>query len=103
MLPLPPATAVSAAGYMLETPSIRRYSPMSRPLQRIETWEVKTRPVRSISRKDSGIGLRILRDHTPAISALEMKIWSGPHGDVGRSAEMTGPPIEKSCPQQVHK
>jgi hypothetical protein len=24
----------------------------------------------------------------------EMKIWSGPYGDVGRSAETTGPPTE---------
>jgi hypothetical protein len=37
--------------------------------------------------------LRILRDHTPTISASisEMKIWSGPYGDVGRSAETTDP------------
>lgn len=38
--------------------------------------------------------LRILRDHTPAISAAEMKRWSGPYGDIGRSAEMTDPPVE---------
>ncbi len=30
----------------------------------------------------------------------EMKIWSGPYGDVGRSAEMIDPPIERiSCTQ----
>jgi hypothetical protein len=24
----------------------------------------------------------------------EMKRWSGPYGDIGRPAEMTGPPVE---------
>ena len=24
----------------------------------------------------------------------EMKRWSGPYGDIGRLAEMTGPPVE---------
>jgi hypothetical protein len=38
----------------------------------------------------------ILRDHTPAIShSCEMKRWSGPCGDVGRPAEMTGPSPER--------
>lgn len=38
--------------------------------------------------------LRILRDHTPATSNLEVKRWSGPYGDVGRSAEMIRPTPE---------
>ena len=59
MLPLPSATTVSAAGYMLETPSIR--SVLARKRSENPT-------VRTISRKDSGPGSRILRDHTPAIS-----------------------------------
>ena len=44
----------------------------------------------------------ILRDHTPAISAsYEMKRWSGPHGDVGRPAEMTGPSPDDDIERQV--
>jgi hypothetical protein len=39
---------------MLETPSIRRYSPMSQALLRFVRWVVKIRSVRTISRKDSG-------------------------------------------------
>jgi len=45
--------------------------------------------------------VRILRDHTPAPSSDpgERMRWSGPHGDVGRLAETTSPPIEESCPR----
>jgi hypothetical protein len=85
VLPLPSATTVSAAGYMLETPSIRSVLAQVRS---------ENPTVRTISRKDSGFGLRILRDHTPAFSSEKMR-WSGPYGDIGRSAEMTGPPVEQ--------
>ncbi len=50
-LPLPGAILVSAAGYMLGTPSIRRYSLRSLALPRVGPWRVKIRPVRAISRK----------------------------------------------------
>jgi hypothetical protein len=47
--------AVVKPGYMLEHPSIRRYSfTLSHPLRRVSTWAVKIRPVRTISRKPSG-------------------------------------------------
>jgi hypothetical protein len=48
-------------------------------------------------RKPSKV-LRILRDHTPTNSeplGQELKRWSGPCGDAGRPAEMTGPPTEQ--------
>ena len=44
------AISQSAAGEMLETPCIRRYSSMSHPRYRV-AWAVKIRPVRTISRK----------------------------------------------------
>lgn len=55
-------------------------------------------------RKPSEV-LRILRDHTPTISLFrnEMKIWSGPYGDIGRPAETTGPPTEIVQTQWVFK
>src|SRR2546425_8023927 len=34
----------------------------------------------------------ILRDHTPALSISERKVWSEPCGDVGRLAETTSSP-----------
>jgi hypothetical protein len=42
------------------------------------------------------LGLRPENPQRPYANHLqsEMKIWSGPYGDIGRSAEMTGPPVE---------
>ena len=51
VLPLGTATCRCAAGYLLETPCIRRYSFLSHPLLRVVAWAVKIRPVRAISRK----------------------------------------------------
>jgi hypothetical protein len=69
------------------------------------TGEHLTRPglieiaeiAKTMNREKPSKVLRILRDHTPTISPLrgEMKRWSDPCGDAGRSAETTGPPIEK--------
>ena len=94
-LPLGAVTRRRAAGYLLGTPSIRRYSRDTR---------VTIRPVRAISRKgrpreqqrigpsvdgtlptNSATG--ILRGHTPAGSRpmSESKIWSEPHGDMGNN------------------
>jgi len=64
--------------YMLETPSIRRYSSMSHPSRTVSTWAVKIRSVRAISRKGprhpvkygfyevlaTAVGEGILRGHT---------------------------------------
>lgn len=50
-LPLARVISQSEAGYMLETPSIRRYSSMSHPSRRVPPWAVTIRPVRTISRK----------------------------------------------------
>lgn len=58
---LPPASAMrtGAVGYMLGTPSIQRYSSVSQPRAMMATsthggqaWSVRTRLVRTISRKD---------------------------------------------------
>ena len=41
---------------------------------------------------DKRLSLGILRDHTPdSTDAAEEKRWSDLHGDMQRSAEMTGP------------
>jgi len=54
-------------GYMLETPSIRRYSHQVILSASEESHdEVKIRSVRTISRKDPTL-LGILRDYTPGI------------------------------------
>ena len=47
----------------------------------------------TMNRRKPSEFLRILRDHTPTISAspAEMKRWSEPCGDAGRPAETTGP------------
>ena len=51
-LPLAEVIPQSEAGYLLETPSIRRYSfTVSYPVSRVTTWKVTIRPVRAISRK----------------------------------------------------
>ena len=49
--------------------------------------------------------LRILRDHTPALSLFpeERMRWSGPCGDAGRLAETTNPPVESVQLDQVFK
>jgi hypothetical protein len=53
VLPLTGAIPCSAAGQMLETPSIRRYSPISvTPARQAVAMAVTLRPVRTISRKD---------------------------------------------------
>ena len=64
-----------AAGYMLENPSIPRYSSATRT--------VTMRRVRTTSRKLATPVTRILRDHTPAFSyATEKMRWSELYGDV---------------------
>lgn len=78
MLPLPSATMVSAAGYMLETPSIRPVLALKRS---------NNSAVRTISRKDPDMFGNPQRPYASHLS-IEMKIWSEPCGDVGRSAEM---------------
>ena len=52
----------------------------------------------TMNRRKPSEFLRILRDHTPTNSSShrELKIWSGPYGDIGRPAETTGPPIKRS-------
>ena len=50
--------ALEKSGHMLETLSIRRYSPMSK-------WAVTIRSVQAISRKGHCFRNGILRDHTP--------------------------------------
>ena len=43
------------------------------------------------------LGLRPENPQRPYASRLlkkEMKRWSGPYGDIGRSAEMSDPPVE---------
>src|ERR1019366_427999 len=94
---------------MLETPSIRRYSLMSRLFSKVLAWEVRIRSVRTISRKDSGLKVAYCcrqagessetkrrPSHSFIGSRYEMKLWSGPYGDVGRSAETSGPLISQS-------
>jgi len=78
-------------GYMLENPSIPRYSPQ------IEA--VTIRGVRTISRKDSTSQSRILRDHTPNIRSFsdeDMVRTAWRHAECGRNDRTTAARVAAS-------
>jgi hypothetical protein len=66
-------------GYLLEHPSISRYSSNFEQLDSDNPWSAdnqQERPAREPSRAG------ILRDHTPNNCGQQLKRWSGLHGDM---------------------
>jgi hypothetical protein len=65
------------------------------------------RQVRKTSRKVSGEPFRFeipQRPYAGPLSPTRKRMrWSVPYGDVGRLAETTSPPLERSCTRAVHK
>jgi hypothetical protein len=85
-LPPAPATARCASGYMLGTPSIRRYSPPYGGSDNATGADnQQERPARV--QRLAGI----LRDHTPDIRVNRMMRWSRLHGDMQGWRETRAP------------
>ena len=102
MLPHIPVTVCEQSAICWKIRWILRYSPFRISIAQVvcaleNSAAVTMREVRTISRKDSDFSSenpqRPYADQL-ILSQGELKIWSGPYGDVGRPAETTGPPID---------